>query len=72
MSSPHNRLEIGVVQSEQAKRFVQAPHHHHLAVADVQLALRILAIKLVDFVLGVTKTRSWPGFIQSFLPRLSN
>ena len=39
------------MQSEQAKRFVQELHHHHLAVAEIQLALRILAIELVDFVL---------------------
>ena len=40
-----------MVQSEQAKRFVQAAHYHHLTIAEVQLALRVLAIELVDFVL---------------------
>ncbi len=36
---------------EQAKRFVQALHHHRLAVADLQLKPRIVAIELIDFVL---------------------
>ncbi len=49
--SPHQRLEIGVTQSEQTQGFIEPPHYHHLAVADVELSLRIVAKKLVDIML---------------------